>query len=377
MHKSSIVIETLTPNNKSLFLESFKKLGFSYGPVGETICKRQQPIPNLKKPVEGQVLMIGSRILPGLYKYGTQRKDPVSNLPLFESDGTTPVLDFTKEQVELFEKDTKEYNSEFKEINKVKSTLGQIINFHISNESGAKMKGFGLDMYENALKDCVDMLILIELSHNKSSDSNLLTCVNNVSKSNQAGFTNFATFYADFTIRSNEFRTMLMSSAKTQEETVDQLLKCFLLNNIDPEYFKHTINVVQSSKSSISLTDLSETLMNFYNNNSGDTATPKTSALIATAPAKTEHSLVKCAKCKKDFEKVLNFRSKQFFKLCKTCYDKEKEKRSSEPGIEETKSVPETKSTISKSSSSKKKSRSKAAKAMSGVSDESSSGHDE
>ena len=365
----------LTPNNKSLFLEGFKKLGFSYGPIGEKICNRLQPIPTLTKPVEGQVLMIGSRILPGLFKYGTQRKDPVSNLPLFESDGTTPVLDFTKEQVELFDKDTKECNSEFKEINKVKSILGQILNFHISNESSAKMKGYGIDVFDNALKDCVEMLILIELSHNKSSDSNLLTCVNNVSKSNQAGFSNYATYYADFTTKSNEFRTMIMSSAKTQEETVDQLLKCFLLNNIDPDYFKHTINVVQSSKSSITLTDLAETLMNFYNNNTGDTVTPKTSALIATAPSKnTEPSVTKCSKCKKDFEKVLNFKSKQFFKMCKTCYEKEKEKKSSEPVT----IAGEIKSASSKEPKpSSKKNRSKAAKAMSGVSDESSSSQEE
>ena len=159
--KTAKSIEDLTPSTLVSYMEMAGKYILAQGPIGATIFSRIKPGSLIREPTEDQPLTIGKRVIPNQYQYATRRVDPLTNSPMFESDGVTIALDFTKEQCEQFRKDSKEYNQDIERINKVKSIVSSFLNFSIGIESEALLKGLGIDRYSNALKDPVEMLKLM------------------------------------------------------------------------------------------------------------------------------------------------------------------------------------------------------------------------
>jgi hypothetical protein len=362
--KNAKNIEDLTPSTLTVYMETAGKYILAQGSVGETIFSRTKPVPSIREPKEDQPLTIGKRTIPNQFQYGTRKLDLVTNIPLFESDGITVALDFSKDQCDQFRKDLKEYNQEIEKINKVKSIVSTFLNFSISPESEGKMKGLGIDRYSNALKDPVEMLLLMDESHKKSSDSNLLSSMNTMLNLRQVNFTSFPMFFADFMSKSKEFTSLLLAASSTKEEVVGHLLKCIMLNNINQEYFKYTIFGVQSSKKPMSLSDLSELLTVFYNNNTTIGEPDKVSALTASlsppSPSTSKPKKIiksKCEKCNKEFAKTIDKRTSKPFKICKPC--------ATENWKENQVKLLETKT--SEPGASKKQTGSKASNAMNGA----------
>ena len=217
------------------------------------------------------------------------------------------------------------------------------------------------------------MLLLIEESHKKSSDSNLLSSMNSMINLKQANFTSFPLWFSEFTTKSKEFTSLLVAASSTKEEVVGHLLKCIVLNNIDPIFFQYTIYGIQSAKKPMTLAEISEDLMGFYNNNTIVGDSEKISALSAstTSPSNNINSQpkkhlqkCKCERCGEDFPKAIDKRTHRHFKICKACATK---------AWNEAHAKSDTKTPEPGSDKDKKTKGSKASKAMNGASAVSSS----
>ena len=101
-----------------------------------------------------------------------------------ERDATGEVkLTHTYAQLDLYDKDKASWIAAMDKINKVKAAASNFLNISISDSSIALLKSKGADLYSDALCDPVNMLILIDQTHQLSDDANqvkaladLMTC---------------------------------------------------------------------------------------------------------------------------------------------------------------------------------------------------------
>jgi hypothetical protein len=325
--KSNIpVISTqLTLTNVAEWRENISKIGNAFGRIGNDIMEMSDPLPLNALPDIRQLRVVGGVPLAGRFQFGSTVLDPITQLPTVDNAGLL-VLAHTDAQLDAFDRVELAYRTEVDKIAALKSKISYIINMSISPESIAILKAAGLANYAKAQSDPVIMLKLIDQTHKLTDDANMQASINNLYICKQANYSSYPTFISEYRRLSKVMHDMFIpTNTTTAEELFDNIIKSFLINNVDQTQFAFIINSIHASTTPVTLDQLMDRLMN-YSKTALQTVIANASVRAKTncAFSVTGEITGICIQCGERMKLKINAQNGFAHQLCDSCYREQK-----------------------------------------------------